>query len=110
MAKIVLEKLLLYLGSGGHGERSTRLFGGHKAFMTVNDRWPAVILSAVKVVIAAKWENMDMLKTVITKSYISVFSKKKKKYCLPFFKNVPSRRLRSMFILIKLLDFIHKIL
>ena len=31
MAKIVLEELL-YLGGDGHGDRSIRLFDGHKCF------------------------------------------------------------------------------
>ena len=46
--ELKLRKLLLYLSSGGHGDRSTRLFGSWtKAFVMVNDHWLAVILSAV---------------------------------------------------------------
>ena len=44
MTKIVLEEFaakelnLLYLGSGGHGDHSTRFFGTHtKSFTMVND-------------------------------------------------------------------------
>ena len=36
--------MLLYLGSGGHGDRSARLFGGHKSFY--NGQRLTIILSA----------------------------------------------------------------
>ena len=33
----IKKNLFLYLSSGGHGDRSARLFDSHKAFTTVNE-------------------------------------------------------------------------
>ena len=35
---VVVRSLLWHLGIGGHGDHSTKLFGGHNAVGTVNDR------------------------------------------------------------------------
>ena len=64
--------MLLYLGSGDHGDCSTRFFVSHKGFMMVNDRWTAVILSSANLnnnlqckqdIIILLHETMEHLKT-----------------------------------------------
>ena len=64
--------MLLYLGSGDHGDCSTRFFVSHKGFMMVNDCWTAVILSSANLnnnlqcrqdIIILLHETMEHLKT-----------------------------------------------
>ena len=67
--------MLLYLGIGGQGNHLMKVFGGHKPRYDGNDRWLAVILSAVvhssfEVTFYKKSQN------TATSSFISYLKKK----------------------------------
>ena len=78
MTKIVLEEFaakelnLLYLGSGGHGDHSTRFFGSHtKSFTMVNDNWPAIIIEKAKLMITYIKINHFLNQTIILEKAVT---------------------------------------
>ena len=73
--------MLLFLGSGGHGDRSTRLFGGHKGFY--NRQWPLTCrhfkpsLLVSKITNSLSKQNISLTSNVDLKKHFIISRKKR---------------------------------